>query len=99
MPRITQRLDRLEKLLGRLDGGICQFCFGHPVVAIQVMHEPHPTGPGYRKNGECYLLPDRDGDITDDLRCRGCGAAARQTRLMTLVDIGPEPEGRRVCAV
>ena len=99
MPRITQRVDRLEKALRGLGGGICQLCFGNPVVAIQVMHEPDPTGPGYRKNGECYLLPDRDGDITDDLRCRGCRAAARQTHLITDVGIGPKPEGRRVCAV
>ena len=99
MPRITQRLNQLEKTLRGLTGGVCQLCFGHPVAAIHVMCEPDPKGPGYRKIGERYLSAGDERRITDDLRCWQCGAEARQTHLMTLVGIGLEPEGRRVCAV
>jgi hypothetical protein len=99
MPRITQRLDQLEKALRALGGGACQLCFGHPVVAVHVMCEPDPTRPGFRENGERYLSAGDERRITDDLRCQQCGAEARQTHLMRLVGIGAEPEGRRVCGV
>jgi hypothetical protein len=100
MPKLTQRLDRLEKAIDVLGGGgTCRLCYGHPVAAIHVMHEPDPHGPGFRKTGECYLAMD-DGDrITDDLRCRECGAEAVQLHLMDIVGIGAKPAGRPVCAV
>ncbi len=90
--------DRLEKVAYELGGsGVCQLCYGHPAAAIHVMYEPDPHGPGLRKTGECYLLEGYESRITDDLRCPQCGAPAVQLHLMTIVGIGPNPQGRRVC--
>ena len=56
MPKLTQRLDRLEKAIHVLSvGGTCRLCYGHPIAAIQVVYEPDPHGPGFRKTGDCYL--------------------------------------------
>jgi hypothetical protein len=95
MATITQRLNRLESTLRKLGAGVCQLCHGNPFVAIHIMYEA--TGSGFRPTGVRYLARDGDRRVTDDLRCRQCGAEARQTHLMTLVGVGPEPGGRRVC--
>ena len=100
MPKLTQRLDRLEKAIDVLGGGgTCRLCYGHPVAAIHVMHEPDPHGPGFRKTGECYIAIDDADRIDDDLRCRRCGAEAVQLHLMDTAGISAQPRGRRVCAV
>ena len=100
MPKLIQRLGRLEKALHELGGGgTCRLCCGHPIAVVDVMHEPDPHGPGFRETGECYLAMDDGNQITDDLRCRECGAEALQLHVMTIVGIGPKPEGRRVCEV
>ena len=99
MPKLTQRLDRLEKAIDALAGGTCRLCYGHPAAMIHVMHEPDQHGPGYRKTGECYLVEGDERRVTDDLRCRQCGAQAAQIQLMMIVGIGPEPQGRRVSEV
>jgi hypothetical protein len=99
MSKINQRLDRLEKAFNGMGGGICRLCYGHPIATIEVMHERDPDGPGYRKTGDCYLMQGDERRITDDLRCLECGAEAVQLHLMTTVGTGPEPQGRRVCAV
>jgi hypothetical protein len=99
MPKLTQRLGRLEKALHELGGGgTCRLCYGDLIAVVHVMHEPDPYGPGFRETGDCYLAMENDS-ITDDLRCRECGAEADQLQVMTIVGIGPKPEGRRVCAV
>lgn len=78
MPKLTQRLARLEKATCAIGGGIaCRLCHDSPVAVVRVMHEKDPHGPGLRKTGECYLLAKDDGErLTDDLRCRECGAEA-----------------------
>ena len=99
MPKLMQRLDRLERALRTLDGaGTCRLCYGHPVAAIRVMYEPDPHGPGFRKTGECCLAMDDANRITDDLRCRECGAEAVQVHLMDIVGSRSKPEGRRLSA-
>jgi hypothetical protein len=99
MSRINQRLDRLEKAYKGMGGGVCRLCYGHPIARIKVMREQDPDGPGFRKTGECYLMEGEENRVTDDLRCVACGAEALQIHLMAIVGIGPEPTGRRVCAV
>ena len=98
MPRVRPRLDRIEKAMWALGGGTCRLCYGDPLAAIHVMYEPDSKGPGLRKTGECYLVRGSEERITDDLRCRACGAEAVQLHLMTNVGVY-QPEGRRVCAV
>jgi hypothetical protein len=96
MPKLAQRLNRLEQTVREVAHGArtCRLCYGSPVVAIHVMHEP--DHPGFRKTGECYLAVE-DGDrITDDLRCRECRAAAVQIHLMSIRGAHPAPEGRLV---
>ena len=97
MPKLIQRLPRLEKAIHAIGGGrTCRLCYGHPVAVIHVMHELDPNGPGFRKTGECYLANHDCDRITDDLRCRECGAEAVQVHLRN-GGVGPKPEGRRVC--
>lgn len=98
MPGFIQRLDRLEKRIRHLNGGVCRQCYGHPIAAIRIMYESDPMGPGLRRTGE-YILLDAEGRVTDDLRCRQCGAEAQQTHLISLIDVEREPAGRRICAV
>ena len=98
MPKLTQRLTRLEKAIHAIYGR-CHLCYGCPVAAVHVMYEPDPHGPGLRKTGECYLAADDEDRITDDLRCRQCGAEAVQLHLMDIAGNRPNPTGRRVGAV
>ena len=95
MSKLAQRLDRLEKAAKKHRVGVCKLCYGHPIAAIQVMHEPDPNGPGFRKTGEGYLLEHDSDRIGDDLCCRRCGAPATQIHLIT-GDHGQKPKGRRV---
>jgi hypothetical protein len=97
MPKLTLRLERLEKAISDLGGGVCQLCCGYPVALIHVMHEHDPAGPGYRETGECYLAEMHDNNITDELCCRACGTRATQIQAMCIVGVGPKPEGRRIC--
>jgi hypothetical protein len=95
MPRLTQRLDRLEKTFRTSGGGTCRLCYGMPMATVQAIHEEHPIGGGFRPTGERYLQDDR---VTDDLRCKGCGTAVRVYMLMSLVGID-RPAGRRLPAL
>ena len=97
MPKLTQRLDRLEKAIDVLgNGGSCRLCYGHPVAAIHVMHEPDPNGPGFRKTGDCYLAKGDEDRITDDLTCRQCSTTAVQLHLMDIVGLGALDGSRKV---
>jgi hypothetical protein len=93
---LRHRLKRLEDSVKSIGGGVCPMCCGYPMAAVEVMHERDPHGPGFRPTGERYLAHEDEGRITDDLRCRQCGKEAFQVHLMSVVGIGPKPEGRRV---
>lgn len=96
MLRLMQRLNQLEKAMHNVGGGKCPLCFGYPVAVLDIMHERDPNGPGFRKTGERFLIDETDR-ITDDLRCRCCGARAQEVHLMASVGIGPLRQGRRLC--
>jgi hypothetical protein len=98
MPRLTQRLNRLEKAFRASGGGVCRLCYGTPIAAILIEYEDSPDRPGFHPTGRRYLDTTSEDRVTDELRCRRCGAQAKQTHLMTLVDIDPPPKGRRICA-
>jgi hypothetical protein len=68
-----------------------------PVVAIHVMIDDDPHGPGMRETGQRFIHSGDEAQTTDDLRCRGCGAKAREIHLMTVAGIGPTPTGRQIC--
>jgi hypothetical protein len=95
MPALTRRLARLEEALDSLaDSGRCRLCWGEPWPAIHIMYEDDPNKPGYRKTGERILAKDSCNRFTDDLRCVACGARGRELHIITIVGIGPPPEGR-----
>jgi hypothetical protein len=96
---LKHRLARLEEAVGALGGGLCSLCSGYPFARVQVIHEHNPDGPGYRKTGGLFLAEGDETRVTDDLRCRKCGADAARVLMFTVVGIGPAPEGRRICAV
>src|SRR5690242_7648336 len=74
---LRHRLGRLERTANRLGaGGPCRLCWGTPVALMTRVLERDPHGPGFRVVGERLLDNVDHGRLTDDLRCRRCGAPA-----------------------
>ena len=97
MPKLTQRLVRLERTVGRVAGAVvCPMCRGYPHAAIHVMCESDPNGPGMRATGERYLVSGHEERIGPDLRCLRCGEDAEQVHLISLHSLNPASRGPRV---
>ena len=87
-----QRLAKLERALKDFCARPCTFCWGDPFAALREEWEDDPDGPGFRR-GSRTLLEEDLRRITDDLRCRRCGAKAKVFLLQTIkgVDTGGRP--------
>ena len=79
-----QRLARLEKEVRLFGSRPCALCWGLPVVTVEVELERDPEGPGFRRTGVQTVNEWHTARITDDLRCRRCGAQAAVTLLMLI---------------
>lgn len=87
MAGLSRRLERLEKAVASLGGGVCRVCWGHPFAAVHVLHVA--DGPGFRPTGERYLLAGEERRVTEDLRCRACGQAAVAIELTDVLSAEP----------
>src|SRR5688500_17148455 len=97
MAELRRRLIRLEKTFGSAAAAVpCPLCHGYPHVAIHVMYESDPNGPGIRATGERYVVGGGEERVGPDLRCLRCGEAAEQVHLITLDRLNPVPRGLRV---
>ena len=85
-----QRLARLERAVKDFYGRPCTLCWGEPVAAVRVEWEEDPDGPGLRETGVRAVVEGHRERVTDDLRCRRCGAEARVVWLEELKDLHQE---------
>ncbi len=84
-----QRLARLERAVKDFCGRPCTLCWGLPMAVVREEGEDDPDGPGLRRASRSLLESDRHR-VTDDLRCRRCGAKARVVVLETVKGLDPE---------
>ena len=89
MAGLSRRLDRLERAVAAMGGGVCRLCWGHPFAAVHVLHVVDVEGPGFRRTGERYLMAGEERRVTEDLRCRACGRGAVAIELMDVLSEGP----------
>ena len=88
-----QRLAKLERELRQFARRPCTLCWGDPIAAVEEELETDPDGPGMRSIGRTLLEPYRDR-VTQEFRCRRCGAQAKVVVLERLTGVheGEEPE-------
>jgi hypothetical protein len=80
-------LGRLERAAAKLAGGACPVCRGDPFVVVRRTIQADPEGSELRVVDERLEDEADRARLTDDLRCRRCGAPAEVTTLVFMAGV------------
>jgi hypothetical protein len=72
---MASRLGKIEQMAKEKRIGVCSLCRGYPTVMLHERLAPKEDGPGCRTIRQDLSAGDLER-VTEDYRCRQCGAQA-----------------------